>query len=72
MKALEFPSSLSPDGSLFVPREIAQSIPSGQPLRVLVLLSEGESDEAWEQLAAIEFGQGYSEGDSLYDSLSGR
>jgi hypothetical protein len=72
MKALEFQSSLNSDGSLRVPIEIARSIPPGQPLRVLVLLSEGESDEAWENLAAMEFGQGYAESDAIYDQLSGR
>ena len=71
MRALEFPSTLNPDGSLRVPSEIVQAIPAGQPLRVLILLPEDKEDAAWEQLAALEFGRGYSASDAVYGQLSG-
>ncbi len=71
MKAVEFQSSLNPDQTLGVPPEAAQVIPPGQAVRVLVLLPDGASDNQWEQFAAIDFGQGYAQGDAIYDQLSG-
>ena len=70
MKALEFQSQLNSDKSLPVPSAVAQAIPEGQKVRVLVLLAESTEDEEWEQQAALEFGQGYSDGDAIYDQLS--
>jgi hypothetical protein len=72
MKAIEFQSQLSPDHTLIVPASVAERIPTGQPLRVLVLIAENDLDQEWEQLAAMEFGQGYGEGDAIYDQLSSR
>ena len=72
MKALEFPSTLNPDGTLAVPHAVAGSIPQGAPLRVLVLIPEADADQAWEQLAALDFGQGYADSDAIYDQLSSR
>jgi hypothetical protein len=70
MKALEFQSQLNSDKSLPVPSAIAQAIPEGQKVRVLVLLTENTEEEQWEQQAALEFGKGYADGDAIYDQLS--
>ena len=70
MKAIEFQSQLNSDKSLSVPSAIAQEIPEGQKVRVLVLLAESSEEEEWEQQAALEFGQGYADGDAIYDQLS--
>jgi hypothetical protein len=72
MKAVEFPSAMTADQRLTVPAEAAQRIPQGQPVRVLVLIGEGESDREWEELAAMEFGQGYADSDAIYDQFAGR
>jgi hypothetical protein len=49
---------------------VAESIPDGKKVRVLILI--GENDEApWEQVAAEDFGQGYADSDAIYDQLSG-
>lgn len=72
MKAIEFQSELTSEGVLKVPARAVDLIPPGQRVRVLVLLSESLDDQAWEQLAASEFGQGYAESDGIYDQLSGR
>lgn len=70
MKALEFQSQLNSDKSLVVPSAVAQEIPPGQKVRVLILLAENGEEEEWEQQAALEFGQGYADGDAIYDHLS--
>jgi hypothetical protein len=72
MRALEFHSALNPDRTLSVPANIASIIPSGQTVRVLILIAEGGPDREWEQLTATEFGQGYADSDAIYDQLSGR
>jgi hypothetical protein len=72
MKAIEFQSELRPDHTLSVPPDVLQRIPHGQTLRVLVLVAEDAEDQAWEQLAAAEFGMGYADGDAIYDQLSTR
>jgi hypothetical protein len=72
MKAVEFQSQLNPDGTMTVPAAVAAAIPLRQPVRVLVLIAESDSDQEWEQLAALEFGQGYAESDAIYDQLSER
>jgi hypothetical protein len=72
MKAVEFQSELHADHTLSVPANIADRIPCGQTVRVLVLLPEDVEDQAWEQLAAAEFGTGYADGDAIYDHLHDR
>jgi hypothetical protein len=72
VKAVEFRSQLSADQTLAVPASVADRIPVGQQLCVLVLIAENDLDEEWEQLAAMEFGQGYADGDGIYDQLSSR
>ena len=72
MKVVEFQSELRPDHTLSVPASIIERIPPGQTLRVLILVPEDAEDQAWEQLAAAEFGLGYADGDAIYDQLSNR
>ncbi len=72
MKALEFQASLNEDRTLNVPDDIAGSIPLGHTVRVFILMPQSDSDQEWEQHAALEFGQGYADGDAIYDELSGR
>jgi hypothetical protein len=72
MKAVEFQSQLSVNQTLAVPAVVAETIPVGRPLRVLVLMAENDLDQDWEQLAALEFGQGYADSDVIYDDLSSR
>jgi hypothetical protein len=72
MKVVEFQSQLSPDLTLTVPGSAADRIPVGQKVRVLVFIAENDVDQEWEQLTAVEFGQGYADGDAIYDQLSSR
>jgi hypothetical protein len=72
MKAIEFQSELRADHTLSVPANIAERIPCGQTVRVLVLVPEDLEDQDWEQLATAEFGMGYADSDAIYDHLSNR
>ena len=72
MKAVEFQSEMGPDRTLSIPASVSEQIPRGQTLRVLLLVPENPEDQAWEQLAAAEFGMGYADTDAIYDQLSNR
>ena len=72
MKAVEFQSEVTPDQTLAVPAEVAESLPVGRVVRVLVLISEADDEVEWEQTAATDSGQGYAAGDAIYEQLSGR
>lgn len=69
MKALEFHTTLGPEGTLNVPAEVARQVPPEQPLRVIVLFADPEEDREWERFTAEEFLKGYAEGDAIYDHL---
>ena len=72
MKAITFQSELPPDGTLNVPPGLAGEIPPGQAVRVVVLLAKGTEEQAWEQVAAADFGMGYADSDAIYDDLRDR
>ncbi|MDZ7959888.1 MAG: hypothetical protein RMY34_18730 [Aulosira sp. DedQUE10] len=47
MKAYEFPAKITPEGTLEVPEEFLDSLPSDQIIRVIVLVNEpAEKEEA--------------------------
>jgi hypothetical protein len=74
MKAIEFEATLNPDDSLGVPEEVARQLPREQKLQVIVLVPQSPADDEtdaneWGKLAREQFVAGYSDGDSIYDSL---
>ena len=72
MKAVEFQAQLNSDLTLTVPASVRDDVPVGRVVRVLVLVPDTDTDKEWEQLAAVDFGQGYADSDAIYDQLSGR
>ena len=70
MKAYEFPIKVNAEGKLDIPSAITEILPSGQVVRLIILIREPEDvDEqaAWADLAAEQFLAGYSEADAIYD-----
>jgi hypothetical protein len=45
MKAYEFPTKITPEGTLEVPDELMDSLPSDQVVRVIVLVNEPVDEE---------------------------
>jgi hypothetical protein len=63
MKALEFQAQLNADGSLTIPSSLLSTVPVGQTVRVIILVSENEVDQEWERLGrARRMGPRSSEG----------
>ena len=72
MKAVEFEGTITADGQIAIPAEIARQVPLGEPLRV-VLQWDGADDEdgAWRTQGRLQFEAAYAPGDSVYDQLTG-
>lgn len=72
MKAVEFEARVNPDHMLPIPSSLAAELPTGQTVRVLVLLPDSSEDADWNRLATEQFLKGYADSDAIYDQLSGR
>jgi hypothetical protein len=68
MKALEFDGRVADNGQIRIPPSVADQIPEGSAVRVILLLDAGE-DDAWRQLSLERFSAAYSEEDAVYESL---
>jgi hypothetical protein len=72
VRAYEFISKLTPEGKLELPREVLAILPVNQMIKVILLVDELANNvdkDAWATLAAEQFVSGYSEPDSIYDSI---
>ena len=68
MQALEFMSEVTERGELPVPRQVAEKLPHAKTVRVILLFSAEEGDDAdWPGLTAEQFLSGYAPGDAIYD-----
>jgi len=67
MKAYEYYAEILPDGHLSIPEDLRGKLKLDSKVRVMLLLED--DDTLWEKLTASEFGAGYPEEDSMYDSL---
>jgi hypothetical protein len=68
LRVLEFQTQLNPDHTLTVPRGVAQQIQADEELRVMLFVPDAAEDQSWAGLTAEQFLNGYSDGDSIYDS----
>lgn len=70
MKVLEFEGRLTQKDQIQLPLDVAQQIPEGSAVRVILLLDSNQSDdERWRQLTLERFSAAYAEEDSVYESL---
>ena len=72
MKALEFESTVTADGQIAIPAEIAEQLPLGSPVRVVVQWDGADDeDRIWRTLGRQRFEAGYAPEDTVYDNLDG-
>ena len=72
MKAYELPLKITSEGKLELPEDLMAELPLDQLVRVIVLVPEpSDSDPAatWDHLTAEQFFTGYSQADSVYDTI---
>jgi hypothetical protein len=76
MIAFEFQGDLRPDGTVSIPKEVADELPPGMPMRVILLVDEDRRDElAFMQAGIPSFLRDEATEDAdydRYDELSGR
>jgi hypothetical protein len=68
MKALEFDGHVADHGQIRIPPDLAEQIPRGSVVRVIILLEGGE-DESRRQLGLDRFSAAYSAEDAVYENL---
>jgi hypothetical protein len=68
MRAVEFDSTIDPGGRIALPPEIANEIPPGERLRV-VLMWQGTGETEWRSAGRQRFEAAYSPEDEIYESL---
>jgi hypothetical protein len=71
MKALEFDTRAANRDHIRVPPDVADQIPEGPTLRVILLLDTGHKDhaEGWRRPSLDRFAAAYSEEDAVYEKL---
>ena len=69
MKAVEFESTVAPDGQIVLPPEVAREIPPGEQLRVVVMWEPGDFDLAWRTAGRQRFEAAYTSEDDVYEQL---
>ena len=67
MKAYEYYADVLPDGHLSIPEDLREKVKADSKVRVMLLLED--EDAVWDRLTISQFMKGYSDKDSIYDSL---
>lgn len=69
MKSVEFDTTLTKDGKILLPAEIAGDIPAGQELRIVVMWESASTDPAWTEAGRRRFEESYCAEDAVYEQL---
>ena len=69
MKAVEFQTTIRPDDSLQIPKDVAGQIPRDTPVQVIVVCPDSSEELEWQRFTQEQFFHGYSDSDSIYDKL---
>jgi hypothetical protein len=70
MNAVEFEGTVTPNGQIAVPAEIAEQLPPGESLHVVLQWDVApDEDSAWRALGRQRFEAAYVPEDAIYDQL---
>jgi len=69
MKAVEFTTELNGQGMLRIPREVAASLPSSGPAKIILLTGDAAEDRDWQRAALEHFFRDDAPEDAVYDTL---
>jgi len=70
MRAIEFESTLAPNGQISLPPEVASEIPAREQIRIVVMWNSGADDNAWRTAGQQRFQAAYSPEDAVYERLA--
>jgi hypothetical protein len=70
MKAVEFEGTVTPNGQIAVPAEIAGQLPPGEPLHIVLRWDAvADEDGVWRTQGRQRFEAAYAPEDDVYDQL---
>ena len=69
MKAVEFESTITREGQIALPPEVAREIPAGEQLRVVVMWEPAGQDSEWLSAGRRRFEAAYCPEDAVYEQL---
>jgi hypothetical protein len=70
MKAVEFEGTITPNGQIAIPAEIAGQLPAGEPLHVVIQWNTAANEEdVWRTQGRQRFEAAYGPEDAVYDRL---
>jgi len=69
MKAVDFKGTLSVNGQIDVPPEIASRVPKGEEIQVMLLWGPTDDESEWRYAGRTRFESAYSPEDSIYEQL---
>ena len=69
MKIVEFDGIASDSGEIALPRDVANEIPPGEPLHIVISWQRSEDDAAWRSAGNEAFECAYAPEDNVYEKL---
>lgn len=70
MKAVEFEGTVTPNGHIAVPAEIAEQLPPGEPLDIVLRWdAAADEDRVWRAQGRERFEAAYAPEDAVYEQL---
>ena len=69
MKAVEFESTIAPGGQIALPPEVANEIPLGEQVRIVVMWEPSNIELAWRAAGRQRFEAAYCPEDAVYEQL---
>lgn len=70
MKAVEFEGTVSPNGQIAIPAEIAEQLRPGEPLQIVLRWDAAvDEDGVWRAQGRQRFEAAYAPEDAVYDQL---
>lgn len=69
MKATEFETTVNDNGQISLPADLAGDIPSGELVRVAVMLDAASTNAAWREAGRRKFEEAYCAADAVYEPL---
>jgi hypothetical protein len=69
MKAVDFEGTITANGQIAVPAEIAGQLPPGESLHVVLRWDRGDEDDAWRTEGRRRFEAAYAPEDAIFEQL---
>ena len=69
MKTADFRGEITPNGQIAVPPEIAQQVPPGEKVAVVLAWGASEEETAWREAGRRRFEAAYAPDDAVYEQL---